>query len=288
MPGNKFNGYTDLGVGIGLRIPHYKEILSRTPEIDWFEIISENFMSASGRPLEILSSVLESYPVIQHGVSLYFGDLEPFDKQKLNQLKALVKRTKTPYLSDHLCWGSYGGIYSHDLLPLPYTKEAVKNTASRIKYVEDFLEIPICVENVSSYIEYTDSTMTEWQFLSEVVEMADCGILLDVNNIYVSAFNHEFDSQNYLDNIPLDRVSQIHVAGPLAQEDYLLDTHDHPPSPEVWQLYRKVIEKVGPINTLLEWDNNIPSFEEVKREAMKASSIIAEVSAAKEKGASNV
>lgn len=277
MAGNRFNGFSDLGVGIGLRIPHYKKILVENPQLDWFEIISENFLSLEGRPHEVLTSVLESYPVIQHGVSLYFGDLEPFDKEMLKSLKKLIEVTKTPYLSDHLCWGSVGGVHSHDLLPLPYTKETVSNTASRIKYVQDFLEIPVCVENVSSYIEFTDSTMTEWQFLAEVVELADCGILLDVNNIYVSAYNHEFSALDYIEGVPLERVGQIHVAGPLDQGDYLLDTHDHSVPSPVWDLYRKVIEQTGAINTLLEWDNNIPSFDTVKQEALIAKKIIGEV-----------
>lgn len=270
MPANRFNGHSNLGIGIGLRIPHYQFILENKPAIDWFEIISENFMVDGGRPLEILEAVLETYPVVQHGVSLYFGSLEPYNNDQLRRLKRLTQKTKTPFLSDHLCWGSYDGSYSHDLLPLPYTKEAVRNTAERIRHVRDFLEIPVCVENVSSYLEYNDSTMTEWQFLCEVVEAADCGMLLDVNNVYVSSQNHKFDPLDYLNGIPLDRVAQIHIAGHSTYDTHRLDTHDHPVCEAVWELYRYVVERIGPTNTLLEWDAHLPSFEQVHQEALKA------------------
>ncbi len=192
MPANRFNGFTELGIGIGLRIPHYAHILSKKPTVDWFEIISENYMCDAGRPLEVLDQILEQYQVIQHGVALYFGSTDRMDREQLKRLKTLVKRTNTPFLSDHLCWGSVDGTYTHDLLPMPYTFAAAKNTARRIREVQDFLEIPIIVENVSSYAEFHVSEMTEWEFLTEVVELADCGILLDVNNIYVSSKNHGF------------------------------------------------------------------------------------------------
>ncbi len=277
MPANRFNGSSDLGIGIGLRIPHYAHILANHPKIDWFEIISENFMVAGGRPLEILDAVLERYPVVQHGVSLYFGSLDPFDKNQLDKLKQLVARTKTPFVSDHLCWGSFDGAISHDLLPLPYTKEAVKNTADRIRYVQDFLSLPVAVENVSSYLEYTDSTMTEWQFLAEVADKADCGILLDVNNVFVSARNHGFDPYVYLDNIPLERTAQIHLAGHSERNGYLLDTHDNFVKTDVWELYRHVVGIIGPTNTLLEWDAHIPDFDVVLQEALKAKVILSDV-----------
>jgi uncharacterized protein (UPF0276 family) len=277
MPANRFNGYTDLGIGIGLRVPHYQHILNEKPCLGWFEIISENYMIDGGRPLEILDEILAHYPVVQHGVSLYFGSTDPINKEQLRKLKDLVKRTKAPFLSDHLCWGSFDGTYSHDLLPLPYTREAVKNTAERIKAVQDYLEVPVSVENVSSYAEFHDSEMTEWQFVSEVTERADCGILLDVNNIYVSAWNHAFDPFEYLHNIPLDRVAQIHVAGHSTFDKYLLDTHTGPVKKEVWQIYAEAIRLIGFTNTLLEWDADIPSFEEVKAEAMKAKKLVEEV-----------
>ena len=270
MPGNRFNDYQDHGVGIGLRIPHYDHIFNRKPVVDWFEIISENFIVDGGRPLHVLDMILERYRVVQHGVSMYFGSAQPADREYLRRLKALVKRTKTPWLTDHLCWGSVDGTYSHDLLPLPYTWEAIEKTAARIREVQEFLEIPVAVENVSSYAEFTDSEMTEWEFLNEVVEHADCGILLDVNNIYVSSVNHEFDPMTYVNAIPSERVAQIHIAGHSRYEKYILDTHDHPVIDPVWKLYERAIERCGPTPTLLEWDDHIPSFDEVHNEALKA------------------
>ena len=270
MPANRFNGHSDYGVGIGLRIPHYQHIFDKKPVVDWFEIISENFMLDGGRPLHVLDQILDRYRVVQHGVSMYFGSAEPLNREHLRRLKTLVKRTKTPWLTDHLCWGSVDGRYSHDLLPMPYTFEAARKTAQKIREARDFLEVPVCVENVSSYAEFHVSEMTEWEFLTEVVEDADCGILLDVNNIYVSSRNHNFDPLDYLNNVPHERVAQIHIAGHSKFEKYILDTHDHAPIDPVWKLYGKAIDLIGPTATLLEWDDLIPSFEEVHREALKA------------------
>ena len=274
MPANLFNGFTDYGIGIGLRVPHYQHILEKKPIVDWFEIISENFMVDAGRPLEILDQILEQYRVVQHGVAMYFGSTEKVDRDHLNRLKRLVKRTNTPWLSDHLCWGSMDGRYTHDLLPMPYTFAAAKNTAQKIREVRDFLEVPICVENVSSYAEFHLSEMTEWEFLCEVVEQADCGILLDVNNIYVSAQNHNFNPLDYIENIPHHRIGQIHIAGHMKYEKYILDTHDHPVLDPVWKLYARAIELAGRTATLLEWDDSIPSFEEVHNEALKANQFL--------------
>ena len=270
MPANRFNGNSDYGVGIGLRVPHYQHIFSKKPVVNWFEIISENFMVDGGRPLEILDQILERYRVVQHGVSMYFGSAEPLNREHLTRLKSLVKRTKTPWLTDHLCWGSVDGRYTHDLLPMPYTFEAAKKTAQKIREARDFLEVPIAVENVSSYAEFHVSEMTEWEFLNEVVEDADCGILLDVNNIYVSSRNHSFDPFEYLHSVPAERVAQIHIAGHTKYQKYILDTHDHPVIDPVWALYARAIELAGPTATLLEWDDRIPSFDEVHREALKA------------------
>jgi len=270
MPANRFNGFTNLGVGIGLRVPHYSHILEKKPVVDWFEIISENFMVDGGRPLHVLDQILEQYQVVQHGVSMYFGSADRPNREHLKKLKALVKRTRTPWLSDHLCWGSVDGTYTHDLLPMPYTLAAARSTAQNVREVADFLEIPIAVENVSSYAEFHASNMTEWEFLSEVVEFADCGILLDVNNIYVSSKNHRFNPYDYLDNIPHHRVAQFHIAGHSKFEKYILDTHDHPVLNPVWKLYSHAIQKVGDTATLLEWDDRIPSFKEVHHEALKA------------------
>jgi uncharacterized protein (UPF0276 family) len=270
MPANRFNGFTDYGVGIGLRIPHYTHILERKPVVDWFEIISENYMIGGGRPLAILDRILEQYRVVQHGVSMYFGSAEKLNREHLKRLKTLVQRTKTPWLTDHLCWGSVDGKYSHDLLPMPYTFEAAKLTARKVREARDFLEVPIAVENVSSYAEFHVSEMTEWEFLNEVVERADCGILLDVNNIYVSSRNHSFDAYTYLNSVPAERVAQIHIAGHSKFTKYILDTHDHPVIDPVWKLYQHAIRRVGPTATLLEWDDHIPSFDEVHGEALKA------------------
>ena len=270
MPANRFNGFTNYGVGIGLRVPHYRHILEKKPVVDWFEIISENYMIDGGRPLSVLDSILDQYRVVQHGVSMYFGSADPLSREHLRRLKSLVRRTGTPWLSDHLCWGSVDGTYTHDLLPMPYTFEAARITAEKVRQAQDFLEVPIAVENVSSYAEFHVSQMTEWEFLNEVVEQADCGILLDVNNIYVSSQNHTFDPRKYVDAIPAERVAQIHIAGHSRFEKYILDTHDHPVLDPVWSLYARAIERCGPTATLLEWDDSIPSFDEVHAEALKA------------------
>ncbi len=221
-----------------------------------------------------LDQILEQYRVVQHGVSMYFGSADKLNREHLKRLKTLVKRTKTPWLSDHLCWGSVDGRYTHDLLPMPYTFEAAKITAQKVREVGDFLEIPIAVENVSSYAEFHVSEMTEWEFLTEVVEQADCGILLDVNNIYVSSKNHNFNPYDYVNNVPHHRVAQIHIAGHSKFKKYILDTHDHPVLDPVWELYARALTLVGNTATLLEWDDRIPSFDEVHHEALKANQFI--------------
>jgi len=261
-------------VGVGLRVPHLEHILREKPVVNWFEIISENYMVEGGRPLAVLDRILEQYKVVQHGVSMYLGSAEPLSCEYLRRLKSLVRRTRTPWLTDHLCWGSIDGSYTHDLLPMPYTFEAARLTAANIRQASDFLEVPIAVENVSSYAEFHMSEMTEWEFLSEVTEQADCGILLDVNNIYVSSQNHGFDPREYLRAVDPDRVMQIHLAGHSHFEKYILDTHDHPVIEPVWGLYDEAVRRFGPTPTLLEWDDRIPSFEEVHREALKANQFL--------------
>src|SRR5438270_8489669 len=231
-------------------------------------------MIDGGRPLRILDEILEQYKVVQHGVSMYFGSAEKANREHLRRLKELVKRTKTPWLSDHLCWGSVDGRYTHDLLPMPYTFEAAKLTAQKVREVRDYLEIPVAVENVSSYAEFHVSEMTEWEFLNEVVEQADCGILLDVNNIYVSSQNHSFNPFDYLNSVDPERVAQIHIAGHSKFEKYILDTHDHPVIDPVWKLYARAIELAGPTPPLLEWDDHIPTFDEVHAEALKANRFV--------------
>jgi uncharacterized protein len=270
---NRFNSFTLLGVGVGLRAPHWEHILEHRPDIDWFEIIVENFLNFP-HPLEVLDQVLGHYPIIHHSVSLYPGSFDPFDTNHLKVMKELIRRTKTPYVSDHLCWGSIDGTYSHDLLPLPYTKEAVKHVAQRIKELQDFFEVPFCIENVSSYGEFLDSTMTEWEFLNEIVVKADCGILLDINNIYVSAHNHGFSPEEYLQYLPFERVGHVHLAGHTRKGELLIDTHSTHIIDEVWALYKSVIQKHGPCNTLIEWDDSIPSFDVLLNEAHRARCIM--------------
>lgn len=259
-----------LGIGLGLRIPHYQDILNQLPGVDWFEIISENFMIDGGKPLENLHKILERYRVVQHGVSLAIGSPTPLDFDYLKKLKALTKLTKTPWLSDHLCWGQTPGGHYHDLLPLPYTKAVAEYVAERARIVQDFLEIPFALENLSSYVAYQIDEMPEWEFYTSIAEKADTFFMLDVNNIYVSSRNHGFDPKEYVRNIPLDRVLQIHIAGHNDKGEYVLDTHDHPVRNEVWQLYAEVWPQTGGASTLLEWDSHIPSFEETWKEALKA------------------
>lgn len=260
----------NLGIGIGLRIPHYADIFQNKPDIDWFEIISENFMVDGGKPLEILEKVLEHYPVVQHGVSLAIGSPDPLDFDYLKKLKALTKITKTPWVSDHLCWGRAPGAHYHDLLPLPYTQEVINYVAARARIVQDYLELPFALENLSSYVAYQHDQMPEWEFYSAVVEKADIHMMLDVNNIYVSSRNHGFDPRTYYDNIPLDRVLQIHLAGHSDYGAYVLDTHDDFVRDEVWAIYADVYPRTKGVSTLLEWDDKIISLERTCAEARQA------------------
>lgn len=262
--------FPDLGIGIGLRIPHYETIFAEKPDIDWFEIISENFMVDGGKPLEVLHKILEFYPVVQHGVSLAIGSPDPLDFDYLKKLKALTKITKTPWVSDHLCWGRLPGAHYHDLLPLPYTREVMDYVIQRAKIVQDFLELPFALENLSSYVAYKDDQMPEWEFYGGIVEEAGIYMMLDVNNIYVSSRNHGFEPMDYVNNIPIERVIQIHLAGHTDCGDYVLDTHDHPVRNEVWELYGKVYQKTGPVSTLLEWDDHYIPFYDTWNEALKA------------------
>jgi uncharacterized protein len=263
-------GLPDLGVGVGMRLPHYQEIFETRPKVDWFEIISDNFMVPGGQPLANLDRALANYRIVQHGVSMSIGSTSPLDFDYLRALRTLLRRTGSPWVSDHLCFSEAGGVDSHDLLPLPYTEEAVRHVAARAKTVQDFLETRLVLENVSSYLTYTSSEMTEWAFLSAVVDEADCGLLLDVNNIYVSSYNHGFDPNAYVDNVPHHRVVQIHLAGHTNYDKYIIDTHgDHVIDP-VWDLYRRAIGHIGPVSTLVEWDTDIPPLATLLAEADKA------------------
>ncbi|MGH7814412.1 MAG: MNIO family bufferin maturase [Candidatus Binataceae bacterium] len=259
-----------LGFGAGLRRQHYSHVLERHPPIDWFEVVSENFMGEGGRPLEVLSAVRERYPIALHGVSMSLGSTDPLNRDYLRKLRGLARRFNPAWISDHLCWTGVGGHNLHDLLPLPYTEEALRHAAGRIREVQETLEQPILIENVSNYMTFVDSTMTEWDFISGVAEEADCGILLDINNIYVSAFNHRFDPNRYVDSVPPERVVQYHLAGHSDHGTYLLDSHDHPVRDEVWRLYERAVRRFGAVSAIVEWDDHIPEFSELAETADQA------------------
>jgi uncharacterized protein len=252
-----------LGFGLGLRVDHYEAILADHPEVDWFEALTENYLVPGGKPLDNLMRIRERYPMVLHGVSLSIGSTQPLDRAYLAQVKALAARLEPEWVSDHLCWTGIAGRNMHDLLPLPYTEEALANVVERVRTVQDILGRRILLENVSSYVSYRDSQLSEWQFLREIAERADCLILLDVNNIYVSSVNHEFDPLDYLNAIPVDRVQQIHLAGHENHGDYLIDTHDHPVPDPVWELYSAAVRRFGNVSTMIERDANIPPLEEL-------------------------
>jgi uncharacterized protein (UPF0276 family) len=258
-----------LGFGAGLRRPHYSHVLEtespqpdrqREHPVDWFEVISENFMVDGGRAIEVLEGVRERYPIVLHGVSMSLGSTDPLNREYLRKLRDLARRFDPGWISDHLCWTGVGGRNLHDLIPLPYTEEALSHVVERIRQVQNALERPMLIENVSTYMAFRDSTMTEWDFLAEIADRADCGILLDINNIFVSAHNHRFDANTYLDAIPVDRVVQYHLAGHSDHGTHLLDTHDHPICDGVWTLYERAVRRFGKVSALIEWDDNIPEF----------------------------
>ena len=259
-----------IGFGLGLRVDHYEAILADRPPVDWFEVLTENYLVPGGKPLNYLMRIRERYPVAMHGVSLSIGSTAPLDRDYLRQVKALAARLEPEWVSDHLCWTGVAGRNSHDLLPLPYTREAVDHVAARVRTVQDVLERRILLENVSSYVSFRDSPLTEWEFLAEIAERADCLILLDVNNIYVSSVNHEFDPLAYLSAIPPARVQQIHLAGHEDHGDYLVDTHDHPVRDEVWDLYASALRRLGPVSTMIERDDHIPPLAELCAELEQA------------------
>jgi hypothetical protein len=266
-------GLPDLGVGVGLRVPHYKHVLSERPSLDFFEIISENFMVEGGKPRYHLARVLESYRVVPHGVSLGIAGPEPLDREYLKRLKRLLLEVKSPWLSDHFCWSGAGGAHLHDLLPIPYTKQAVDRVVERARQVQDFLEVRFALENTSSYLTFESSTLSEWEFISEIAERADIGLLFDVNNVYVSAYNHGFDAVEFVENVPHERIVQIHLAGHSNFGTHIIDTHRGEVIEPVWELYRRTIELTGPVSTLLEWDEEIPEFDVLLAEADKARAI---------------
>ena len=271
-----FTDCPHLGHGIGLRPKHYPQVLDGV-RADWFEAISENYMVGGGRPLAVLERVRADTPVVLHGVSLSIGSTDPLNLDYLQELRALVDRIEPAWVSDHLCWGSHGRRYAHDLLPLPYTDEALAHVVDRVRRVQDRLGRRILLENVSSYLAFTHSTMPEWTFLAAVAGRADCGILLDVNNVFVSAVDHAFRGDEYLAGLPADRIGQIHLAGHSDHGTHLLDTHDAAVSDGVWSLYRDAVRRFGPVPTLVEWDDHIPPIEEVLAEAERARAAEADV-----------
>ena len=264
-----------LGFGLGLRTEHYNAILESKPNVDWFEALSENYMIPGGKPLHYLDRIRENYPVVLHGVSLSIGSTTPFDADYLRDLKKLADRIQPAWISDHLCWTGVHGQNIHDLLPLPYTEETAKHVAERVGIVQDYLGRRILLENVSSYASYVDSTMTEWEFITEIAEKADCLLLLDVNNIYVSSYNHQFDAEAFIDGVPKNRVQQIHLAGHQNNGDYIIDTHDAPVIDPVWDLYEYAISRFGAISTMIERDDHIPELGVLVEELQIARDIAA-------------
>jgi hypothetical protein len=270
---NRF-GLPDLGVGLGLRTVHYAHIVEAHPEVDWFEILSENYMQTAGRPLEWLDAIADVYPVAMHGVSLSIGSTDPLDRAYLTELRALRDRTRARWVSDHLCWTGVSGKNTHDLLPMPYTEEALRHVVDRVRAVQDFLGAPLALENPSTYAEFASGQMKEWEFLARLAEEADCAILLDVNNVFVSAFNHGFDPRTYLAAVPFDRVVQLHVAGHTHHETHIIDSHIGPVIDDVWRLLGDAWRRAGGASVLLEWDAEIPSFEVTHAEALRARQFI--------------
>ena len=250
-----------LGYGLGLRKEHYETVLADRPNVDWFEIISENYMVEGGKPLDYLTRIRECYPMVMHGVSMSIGSTSPLDFDYLKKLKTLIERVQPAWFSDHLCWTGVNGINLHDLMPLPYTEEAVLHVADRISQVQDYMGRQMLLENVSSYVSYSESQMSEAEFLREVTERADCLLLLDINNVYVSAFNHKFNAVSYLDAIPGERVYQIHLAGHTYQNNLIVDTHDQAVADPVFDLYAQAIQRFGRVSTMIERDDNIPKIE---------------------------
>ena len=269
--------YPSLGFGLGLRTEHYQTILDTRPYVDWFEVITENYLVPGGKPLHFLRRIRECYPMVMHGVSLSIGSTDPLDMDYLREVKQLAAALQPAWLSDHLCWTRIGGVNTHDLMPLPYTEEALTHVVERVQRVQDYLGRRLLLENVSSYVTYTESRMSEWEFLAEIACRADCLLLLDINNVYVSAYNHGFDPLDYLNAIPPERVQQFHLAGHSNLGDHLIDTHDHPVIDSVWQLYRWAIARFGNVSAMIERDDRIPPFDELLAELQMARHIAREM-----------
>jgi len=263
-------GLPDLGLGVGLRTDHFAHVLAQEPDVDWFEIVSENFMNTGGRPMVVLDEIAARYPIVMHGVSLSIGSTDPLDFDYLRELAALADRCRAVWLGDHVCWTGVARHNSHDLLPMPCNEEALRHLVPRVRAVQDFLQRPLVLENPSTYLSFKASTMPEQDFLARLADEADCALLLDVNNVWVSARNHGFDPYEYLAGIPYDRVVQIHLAGHTDHGTHCIDTHTGHVIDDVWALYAEAMRRGGARATLLEWDQDIPAFDVVHAEAKKA------------------
>lgn len=259
-----------LGYGLGLRSAYYQQILEQSPDVDWFEVVSENFMVQGGKALYYLDAIAERYPLVMHGVSLSIGGPHALDPDYLQQLKQLAERVRPAWISDHLCWSRGNAHQLHDLLPLPYTEESLDYIAARVIQVQDILQRPLLLENVSSYVRGASDDFTEWEFLAALSRESGCELLLDVNNVYVSSRNHGFDPWAFISSLPIDKVRQLHLAGHSDYGDYVIDTHDHPVSDPVWALYQRTLEHFGPVATLLERDDHFPPFEALLDELQTA------------------
>ena len=266
----------DVDFGLGLRHEHYEEIAANPGKVSWFEALSENYMVAGGNALHWLGRIRRDYPVAMHGVSMSIGSIDPLDSAYLADLKTLIDRVQPMWVSDHLCFTGLRGTNMHDLLPLPYTEEALDHVAERVRRVQDYLGRRLVLENVSSYVTYAVSELTEWEFIAELSQRADCEILLDVNNVYVSAFNHDFDALAFLRGLPKARVRQFHLAGHTHKGNHIIDTHDHPIVPDVWTLYAEAMKLFPGVPTMIERDANIPPYEELLAELDMARTIAAQ------------
>jgi uncharacterized protein (UPF0276 family) len=265
-----------LGFGLGLRPQHYEEILNGDPHVDWFEVISENYMVPGGQPLKILDRIRARYPIVMHGVSLSIASTAPVNETYLRDLKALARRSEPVFISDHLCWTGVHGINLHDLLPVPYTEEALDHVASRVHYVQDYLGQAIALENVSSYVQFSHAEMSEWEFIAELTKRTGCWLVFDVNNVFVSAFNHEFDAHAFIGGVPKERIVQFHLAGHEHNMSHIIDTHDALVCDEVWDLYRTALRHFGPVSAIIERDDHIPPLAEMVAELEVARAVAAE------------
>ncbi len=268
------------GLGLGLRSKHFNYILDHQPSVDWFEVISENFMDSGGRPRHVLKQMAEKYPVVMHGVSLSIGSTDPLNLEYLSKLKTLAAEVQPLWVSDHLCWTGVNSLNTHDLLPVVLNEESLKHICSRINQVQDFLERPFIFENPSTYLSFKESTIAECDFLRYMTEETGCGLLLDVNNVYVSGFNNDFDPVHYINQLPHHRIVQMHIAGHQHCGDYIIDTHDRKVVNDVWKLFTLAWQLTGGVATLLEWDSNIPEFEAYHAELLKAKQYMSSIGAA--------